>query len=57
MVADALNKKSSSSLAHISVERRPLIQELYKLVDQGLMIKISILREFSSVQSQISVEG
>ena len=41
MVADALSRKSSGSLTHISVERRPLIQELHKLVDQGLMIKIS----------------
>ena len=42
MVADALNRKSSGSLAHISIEKRPLIQELHKLVDQGLMMKISI---------------
>ena len=41
MVADALSRRSSSSLAHISVEKRPLIQELHKLVDQGLMMKIS----------------
>ena len=41
MVSDALSRKSSGSLAHISVERRPLIQELHALVDQGLMIKIS----------------
>ena len=41
VVANALSRKSSDSLAHISVERRPLIQELHKLVDQVLMIKIS----------------
>ena len=41
MVADALSRKSSGSLAHISVERRPLIQELHELVDQDLMMKIS----------------
>ena len=41
MVVDDLNRKSSGSLAHISVEKRPLIQVLYKLVDQGLMMKIS----------------
>ena len=41
MVADALSRKSSGSLAHISVERRPLIQELHELVDRGLMMKIS----------------
>ena len=41
MVADALSRKSSGSLAHISVEKRPLIQELHELMDQGLMMKIS----------------
>ena len=41
MVADALSRKSSGSLAHISVQKRPLIQELHQLVDQGLMMKIS----------------
>ena len=41
MVADALSRKSSGSLTHISIERRPLIQELHELVDQGLMMKIS----------------
>ena len=45
VVADALSRKSLGSLAHISIERRPLIQELHELVDQGLMIKISILGE------------
>ena len=43
MVVDALSRKSSSSLAHISIERRPLIQELHELVDQGLMMKINRL--------------
>ena len=41
VVADALSRKSSGSLAHISSERRPLIQELHQLVDQGLMMKTS----------------
>ena len=41
MVADALSRKSSGSLAHISIEKRPLIQELHRLVDQGLMMKTS----------------
>ena len=45
MIADALSRKSSGSLAHINVEKRPLIQEFHKLVDQGLMMKISISRE------------
>ena len=42
VVADALSRKFSGILTHISVEKRPLIQELHKLVDQGLMMKISI---------------
>ena len=41
MVANALSRKSSGSLAHISFEKRPLIQELHQLVDQGLMMKIN----------------
>ena len=41
IVADVLSRKSSGSLAHISVERRPLIQEMQKLVDQRLVMKIS----------------
>ena len=41
VVADALSKKSSGSLDHINVEKIPLIQALHKLVDQGLMMKIS----------------
>ena len=36
VVADALSRKSSGSLAHISTERRPLVKELYELIDQGL---------------------
>ena len=41
MVAYAFSRKSLGSLARISVEKRPLIQELHELVDQGLMMKIS----------------
>ena len=36
-----MSRKSSSGLAHISIEKRPLIQEFHQLVDQGLMMKIS----------------
>ena len=38
---DILYHPGKANLAHISVEKRPLIQELHKLVDQGLMMKIS----------------
>ena len=41
MVADALSRKSSGSLAHINIKKRYLIQELHELVDQDLMMKIS----------------
>ena len=33
VVADALTRKFSGSFTHISVERRPLIQEMHKLMD------------------------
>ena len=36
VVADTLNRKSAGSLAHISIERRPIIKELHELIDQGL---------------------
>ena len=32
-VADALNRKSAGSLAHISIERRPIIKELHELIN------------------------
>ena len=39
VVADALNRKSAGSLAHISTERRPIMEELHELIDQGLQLK------------------
>ena len=36
VVADALSRKSVGSLAHISIERRPIIKELHELIDQEL---------------------
>ena len=33
VVADALSRKSSSCLAHISMERRPIIRKLHELID------------------------
>ena len=39
VVADALSRKSSGSLAHISAEKRQLTRELYKLYDQGLQLE------------------
>lgn len=41
MVADALSRKSSGSLAHITAEKRPLIEELYEFMDQVLALDIS----------------
>ncbi len=41
VVADALSRKSSGSLAHISVDRRPVVREFQDLVDQGLLMQIS----------------
>ena len=41
VVADALSRKSSGSLAHISTERRSLVKELHGLIDQGLQWKVT----------------
>ena len=41
VVADALSRKSTGSLAHISTERRLIIRELHKLIDQGLQWKVT----------------
>ena len=41
VVADALSRKSSGSLAHISTERRSLVKELHELIDQGLQWKVT----------------
>ena len=49
VVADALSRKSAGSLAHISTKRRPIINELYELIDQGLQVKVTkkyILAQF-----------
>ena len=36
VVADAMSRKLAGSLAHIRIERRPIIKELHELIDQGL---------------------
>ena len=41
VVADTLSRKLERSLAHISSERRPIIKELHKLIDQGLQWKVT----------------
>jgi len=41
VVADALSIKSSRSLAHIQEVRRPLIKEMYELVDGGVRFDLS----------------
>ena len=41
VVADALSRKSSGSLAHISTERRSLGKELHELINQGLQWKVT----------------
>jgi len=41
VVADALSRKSSGSLAHIQEVRRPLIKELHELVDEGVRFDLS----------------
>ena len=54
IVADALSRKSAGSLAHISTERRPIIKELYELIEQGLQLKVTkkcLLAQFNYDQS------
>ena len=41
VVAYALSRKSTGSLAHISTERRPIIKELHELIEQGLQLKVT----------------
>ena len=41
VVADALSRKSSGSLTHISIERRTVVKELHDLMDQGVFFQIS----------------
>ena len=36
VVTDVLSRKSAGSLAHISLERSPIIKKLHELIDQGL---------------------
>ena len=57
MVADALSRKSASSLAHISTKRRPIIKELHKLIEQGLPLKVTKKLCYSSIQSTANVRG
>ena len=48
-VANALSEKLAGGLAHISIENGPIIMELYKLIDQGLLLKVTkkcILAQF-----------
>ena len=40
VVADALSRKSSGSLTHISAEKRQLIRGLYELHDKGLRLEV-----------------
>ena len=41
VVADALSRKSLGSLSHISTERRPVVKEFYKLIEEGLQMELS----------------
>ena len=41
VVVDTLSRKSTSSLIHISTERRSTIKELHELIDKGLRWKVT----------------
>ena len=50
VVAYALSRRSTGSLAPISTERTSLVNELRELIDQGLQLKLTkkcILAQFS----------
>ena len=54
VVFDALSRKSTGNLAHISTERRSIIKELHKSIDQGLQLKVTkkcLLAQFNYDQS------
>src|SRR5262249_53324179 len=41
VVADTLNRKSSGSLAHISVQRQKLVGEFHELLDTGVWLEVT----------------
>ena len=41
VVVDALSRKSVGSLAHISLERRPIIKYFHEMINQGLQWKVT----------------
>ena len=41
VVADALSRKSLGSLAHITAERRPVVKDFYRLVEEGLQLEVT----------------
>uniref|UniRef100_A0A2C9W6D4 RNA-directed DNA polymerase n=1 Tax=Manihot esculenta TaxID=3983 RepID=A0A2C9W6D4_MANES len=41
VVADALSRKSLGSLSHIATERRPVVMEFYKVINEGLQLELS----------------
>ena len=41
VVADALSRKSTGSLTHISTERRSIIKELHELINHELQWKVT----------------
>ena len=40
VVAYALSRRSTGSLAHISTKRTSIVKELCELIDQGLRLKV-----------------
>ena len=40
VVANAVSENLAGGLVHISIENGPIIMELYKLIDQGLLLKV-----------------
>ena len=40
VVANAVSENLAGGFVHISIENGPIIMELYKLIDQGLLLKV-----------------
>ena len=48
VVANSVNRKSADSLAHISTERRSIINELHELIDQVLHKALGTRLDFNT---------
>ncbi|KAK6284672.1 hypothetical protein POUND7_003624 [Theobroma cacao] len=61
VVADALSQKSMGSLAHISIDRRSLVREIYSLGDIGVHLEVAetnaLLAHFRGRKGKMFTKG